>query len=140
MLMPSFASAGRGRRQAHFLCVQGIRSCQGTCLPSQSPPTPAAIETFILALPPLPAPASPSRNPQVDEAVKKQIQWFYCADGSSAGAKAGGAKAGGAAPVNSAAITDVAFFGFGDNARDELLHMYTSSAPCPTLRSLTPLA
>jgi hypothetical protein len=42
--------------------------------------------------------------------------------------------------VNAAAITDLAFFGFGDNSRDDLLHMYSSSASCPSLRFLTPLA
>ena len=58
-------------------------------------------------------------TPQIEAAVNKQLQWFFRVQGEQA---AGGASAG--APINSQDIAEGAFFGFGPNERDDLLHMY----------------
>lgn len=109
------ASAGYQSTHAHSIHLQGIVSCQGALLP------------FCHLFPVLSFPATAgiltnltfSSTPQIEENIKRQLQWFFRVQGGQA---AGGASAG--APINSQDIAEGAFFGFGPNERDDLLHMY----------------
>jgi hypothetical protein len=56
---------------------------------------------------------------QVEDVTKQQILWFSPALGSKAAGAASAISA-----IDTQDITNAAFFGFGLNERDDLLHMY----------------
>ena len=109
------ASSGHQSAHAHSMDLQGVVSRQGAWLPF--------CHLLLVLLFPGTAgmltDSTISSTPQIEAAVNRQLQWFFRVQGGQA---AGGASAG--APINSQDIAEGAFFGFGPNERDDLLHMY----------------